>query len=264
MSSRSRQGWSAAREVSILVLVLVGLVGCSGPLDRSLVTGKTLADYRASFEPVYAEMSAHEREAFDWAVSDLDQATLHRRYPNGSAREVIRGEVRTVLRDYPEALRTLQTEYEKQAPIRAELAKLTARAGFAIEKDFFGFQPTITSEITNGSRYSISRLAWQAALYLNGAGDPFATARVTSDFRSRDGLRPGDTYKVTSIVGFVKGDDRWTSLEVRNARSVRVALTPVLTSIEDFAGRQYLAIDVARKLKSMKTALAAAQRYADI
>ncbi|MFQ6310094.1 hypothetical protein [Lysobacter capsici] len=228
------------------------------------MTGKTLADYRASFEPVYAEMNAHEREAFDWAVSDLDQATLHGRYPNGSAREVIRGEVRSVLRDYPKALRTLQAEYERLASVRAELVKVTARGGFAIEKDFFGFQPTITSEITNGSRYPISRLAWEAALYLNGAGDPFATARVTSDFRSRNGLRPGDTYKVTSIVGFVKGDDRWTSLEVRNAHSVRVALTPVLTSIEDFAGRQYLAVDTARKLKSMRIARAAAERYADI
>lgn len=262
MASRGERIWGVV--TTALVLGLGGvLAGCSRPADQELDTA-TLTTYRASLDPVYAQMSVHEREGFDWAVSDLDLPTLHARYPNGTPRDVIRGEVQTVLTDYPKLLKALQAESLKQAPIRAELTKVTAVGRFTIEKDFFGLQPVIVAEIFNGSRYPISQLSWNAKLYLNGSTEPVVTSIVTSDFRLRNGMLPGGKHDAKFIVGFVKGDDRWTSLEVRNARSIKVLLTPVFTSVRDFGDRPYLANDAAKKLKSTQDALDAAKSYADL
>lgn len=262
MASRGKRVWTVATAVLAMGLG-GGLVGCSGPMDRGLNT-QTLTAYRASLDPVYAQMSAHEKAAFDWAVSDLELATLHARYPNGSPREVIRGEVQAVLAEYPKLLEGLQAQSLKQAPLRAELAKVTATGRFAIEKDFFGLQPVVTAEIFNGSRYPISQLSWDTKLYLNGSSDPVAASTVTSDFRSRTGLGPGEQRKARFTIGFVKGDERWTSLEVRNAHSISVVLTPMLTTIRDFGDRPYLTIDAARKVKSTQAAIDAAKSYADL
>ena len=248
-----------------LLLVGLGLAACKGPADQGLVTGGTQAEYRASLDPLIPKLSKHEVEAFDWAVSDLDLTKLHGKYPGASPRKIIRGEVREVLDTYPGKIEALEKTAAKEAPLRAELGKITAPdTEFAIDKDFFGLQPVIMAIVTNGSRYPVSQLKWNAALYLDGADIPVVQTVLTSDFRQNGGLRPGGQFTVRLPVGFVRGDEAWTTLEIRNAAKRRVVLEPVLDSILDFGERAYLADDPVPQIERMKAAIKDAKDFSDI
>lgn len=246
-------------------LVMVALAGCAGPADVQLVTGSTEQDYRASLEPIFAKLTPHEQEAFNWAVSDFDLAALHRHYPNGSPREVLRGEVRKVKETYPTRIVEQKKEEEVQAPVRAELAKITARdTQFRIEKNFFGLQPVITATVVNGSRLPVSRLSWKASLFLDDATTPAATSVLSNDYRRNSGLSPGGVFEVTLQVGFVKGDESWTTLEIRNAQRTRVTLEPVLTDVRDFGDRAYLPNDAQQQIVMLQAGVKAAETFSDI
>lgn len=250
--------------VSMALLVAV-LAACSSPADQSLVTGSTSQAYRASFDALYPKLTAHEREAFDWAVSDFDLPKLHAKYPDASPRAVIRGEVEDVLRTYPAKIQALEIESRKQAPLRGELRKIVARnARFRIDRNFFGLQPTIVAGIINGSKLPVSRLNWKASLFLNDATAPTATTTLSNDYRNDGGLGPGQVFTSTFKIGFVRGDESWSTLEIRNATKTRVVLEPILDSIQDFGNRQYLAEDPVGRIENMRAAIAAAKSYDDI
>src|SRR3546814_2955566 len=93
-------------------------------MDQALKTGGTLEEYRATVDPVIAEMSQHEKDAFDWAVSDFDLQKLHAKYPNSTARKIIRGEVKTVLDAYPDRIKSLEEEIARTQPLVDEIAKV--------------------------------------------------------------------------------------------------------------------------------------------
>ncbi|WP_103074194.1 hypothetical protein [Solilutibacter silvestris] len=210
-------------------------------------------------------MSKHELEAFDWAVQDFDLAKLQSRYPGASPRQIIRGEVRDVLDTYPGMITELQKKAAAEAPLRAELSEITAKdVDFAIEKNFFGLQPIIKATVTNASRYPVSQLKWQAALYLDGANKPVAQAVLNNDYRQNGGLKTGDQFTARFPVGYLRGDEAWTTLEIRNAAKRRVTLEPLLDTILDFGDRQYLAEDPVLQIERKKAAIEAAKRYSDI
>lgn len=73
----------------MLLALTVLVAACSGPVDRKLVTDGTQEQYRASIDAIDAELSAHERDAFNWAVAGLDLAELNKAYPNASIRQVV-------------------------------------------------------------------------------------------------------------------------------------------------------------------------------
>lgn len=246
-------------------LAVVAIAGCSGPADEKLVTGSTEKDYRASLEPISAKLTPHELGAFNWAVSDFDLAKLHRQYPNASPRDVIRGEVRKVKETYPSRIVELKREYEEQAPLRAELSKIVARGTqFRVERNFFGLKPVITATVVNGSRLPVSRLSWRASLYLGNATTPAATSVLSNDYRGDGGLSPGGMFAVTFQVGFVTGDESWTTLEIRNAQRTRVTLEPVLTEVRDFGDRTYLPNDPRQQIAQLQAGLKAAETFSDI
>lgn len=253
------------RMAAVITLMGLGLTACKGPADQGLVTGGTQAEYRASLDPLIPKLSKHELEAFDWAVSDLNLAKLHGKYPGASLRKIIRGEVREVLDTYPGKIEALEKAAAKEAPLRAELSKIIAQdAEFGIEKDFFGLKPMIRVTVTNESRYPVSQLKWNAALYLDGADKPVVRTVLTNDYRQDGGLKPGSQFRVRFPIGFVRGDEAWTTLEIRNAAKRRVVLEPVLDSILDFGERAYLAEDPVPKIERMKTAIKDAKGFSDI
>lgn len=241
------------------------MAACSRPADTSLVTGSTQEAYRSSVEPVYAQMTAQQQKAFNWAVSDFDLPELHAQYPNSSPLEIIRGEVQHVLESYPGRIEALQAQQVKDAPLRAELQQIIAtNARFTLERNFFGLQPTIRATITNGSGKPVSRLDWKASLFLDDAKEPVATTVVGNDYRNDGGLRPKSVFTSTFKVGFVRGDERWSTLEIRNATKTRVELVPMIESIRDFGDRPYLAEDAATQIETLRAAVHAAEGFSDI
>ena len=253
---------------TVALLAVLGLVACkgSGPADQALVTGGTEAEYRASLDPLIPKMSKHELEAFDWAVQDFDLAKLQSRYPGASPRKIIRGEVNDVLDTYPGMIKTLEKKAAEEGPLRDELISgITAKdVEFSIEKNFFGLQPIIKATVTNASRYSISQLKWQAELYLDDAKTPVAQAVIPNDYRENGGMKMGDQFKVRFSVGYLRGNESWTTLEIRNAAKRRVTLEPLMDTILDFGDRPYLPDDPVSGIERKKAAIEAAKRYSDI
>ena len=266
-SSFGQRGAVKVRRWAVVAAVLIGLAAtaCSSPAEEGLVTGGTEEEFFASLSALMPKMTQHERDALAWAASDLDLAAIHARYPGGSPRKIIRGEVRDVLDTYPGKIEVLQAQAEKDEPLRDELGKIVAtETAFSIEKNFFGLQPQIKALVINGSQHPISQLKWRASLYLDEAQTPVAQATLANDYREQGGLNPGDRFRVTLRVGFVKGDEGWSTLEIRNASSRRVVLEPLLDSILDHGERPYLAEDPIPHIERMKSAIEAAKLYSDI
>lgn len=95
---RDAAGWGRQ---GLLLALTVLVAACSGPVDRKLVTDGTQEQYRASIDAIDAELSAHERDAFNWAVADLDLAELNKAYPNASIRQVVRGHIKQIRDAHP-------------------------------------------------------------------------------------------------------------------------------------------------------------------
>jgi hypothetical protein len=269
MGDRCRDAAGVGRtwlgRAAAIALLGVSLAACKGPADQRLATGGTEEEFRASLADVVPKMTAHEKEALEWAFSEFDQPQLHAKYPDGSPRTIIRGEVQDVLTTFPAEIEALEKQATKDAPLRAELGKIVARdLRFEIEKTFFGLQAVITATVTNGSRHPVSRLKWGAALYLDGASKPVVATVLTDDYRKQGGLKPGGQYQVRFPIGFVSGDEAWTTLEIRNASTRRVVLVPVLDTVLDFGERAYLVEDPVPRIERMKATIKAAKLYADI
>ncbi|TWI06379.1 hypothetical protein [Aerolutibacter ruishenii] len=232
------RSFSRACRTLIGALALLTAVACSRPADKKLVTCRGLEAYRASLAPVAAKLSPEQAKALDWAVSDRNLDTLNARYPEGSVRDIVRGEARLVLETYPATLKALETRHRAEAPIRAQLSRIAAlHPQFFIDRNFFGLQPRIRATVVNDSSLPISGLNWKAALYIDGRTEPEATTTLTNDYRNNGGLKPGGRFTVTFNVGFVRGDENWTTLAIRDARTRRVVLTPLLDSLKDFSDR---------------------------
>ena len=251
--------------IAIVVLALI-TASCGGPADNKLVTGTDIDSYRASLDPIFEQMSPHEREAFNWAVSDINFENLHAKYPNASPRKIIRGEVKAVLDTYPERINRLKTNSSKFVDIRNELSKVSVTYADLSHSNEFVFRgkPILTMGIENESTLPISSLDWNASLFLDGSDKPVATQRVTADMREAGGMKPGDSFKVTIRIGGPLGNDSWETLEIKNSKNKKVVLTPILPSIRDFGNRLYLDGDPTDDIARLELALKSAVSYKDI
>jgi hypothetical protein len=246
--------------------VLLGtLTACAGPLDSHLVTDKGDAAYFQRLNPLFAKMSEDEQLAFNWAVSDLDIPTLNQRYPNARPRQIIHAEAQRVLDTYPAKVAELQPQLERHKALQAQLARLQASdASFWIDRDFHGLQPRIRATFSNGSDLAFSSTGWNASLYIDGQEQPVATTELNIDHRERNGLHPGQQQQVTFTVGFVTGDENWTTLEIRNAKKCRVLIEPVDRNITDLGNRGYAVPDVRSEIERLEGVMAAARKWQDI
>ncbi len=249
-----------------LALGLTALVtACGAPMDRNMVTNGTEQQYRASIDAIGAELSPHERDAFNWAVAGLDLDKLNATYPNASVREVVRTHIERIRNANPKEIRTLREQAQAQLPTITELGKVHANdAKLEIEDSLFGFKPFIEARIANGSSLPLSQVSWEAVLYINDGTLPIAKAKVHSDFRKIDGLKSGDGVRARFNVGFVKGDEAWTTLAVRQASSTRVEVTIIPLTAMDFSDKPYLAADHQKRIELLESQLKDADKFSDI
>jgi hypothetical protein len=192
------------------------------------------------------------------AVSDLSIDTVNERYPNGTPRSVIRGESRLVRDRAPKRIAELEAIKPKYDAILAEITKLGAGdTSFVMERDFHGLQPTVYALIRNGSRLPVSQLQWRASLYYNNS-----IQGVFGDQQKVDagGLPAGVAAKRSFRIGFVTGDENWTTLEVQNAKVRRVVLEPIPESVKDYGDRYYLEGAPYKELEQWKQSLSTAQK----
>jgi hypothetical protein len=255
--------------------------GCSQGIDRALVTGEGIDQYRASFQQAAENMSAHEKEAFDWAVSDFDIERLHQVYPNATPRQIIRGEVQKALTEWPVMLAKLEEKKTQFDPIVAELRKIEAREiRFELDRNFHGLQPRVHAKIANLSGLGVSSLSWRAYLYLDGSEQPAAMSEVFDNYNTAGigrsfldaptrevpagGMRPGYEYARTFTIGFVTGDPNWTTLAVQNATQRVVVLEPILESIKDYSDRAYLDGAPYENIRILEESIATAKQFESI
>lgn len=60
---------------------------------------------------------------------------------------------------------------------------------------------------------------------------------------SMGGFEPGRQVTVEFTVGFVTGDEAWTTLDVRNARHRRVVLEAIPESGMDYGNKPYITVN---------------------
>lgn len=257
---------AATTTVRTFILAAAALVAaCGGPADRKMITTGTQQQYRDSIDAIDTELSPHERAAFNWAVAGMNLEELSNAYPNASVRQVVRGQVRQVKAANPKEIAVLREKADAQLPTLAELQKVGAvEADFRMEDSFFGPKPIITARITNSSTLPLSEVSWDAALYINGDKQPVARSRVRSDFRSIKGLRPDHQVAARFTVGFVKGDQTWTTLAIRQAATTRVELEVVPDTALDYSDKTYVTASYQRRIEVLQGQLKEADKFADI
>lgn len=149
---------SAPRSRATMILAATALLAASrGPADREMVTNGTQEQYRNSIDAIDAQLSAHERAAFNWAVAGMNLEKLNQAYPNASVRQVVRGRIREVREVNLKEIGLLREKVSDQLPTAVELQKVRAvDPVFRMEDSFFGPKPIITARIVNQSRLPLS------------------------------------------------------------------------------------------------------------
>ncbi|WP_423173457.1 hypothetical protein [Stenotrophomonas maltophilia] len=266
MSEQPYRFITAARSRATLILAASALLAaCSGPTDKKMVTNGTQQQYRQSIDAIDAELNAHERAAFNWAVAGMNLEKLNQTYPNASVRQVVRGQVKHIRDSNPKEIEALRQEANDQLPTIAELKRVSAvDPEFRMEDSFFGPKPVITARIINRSTLPLSEASWNAALYINGDVQPVATSKVRSDFRSIEGLKPEHHVTARFTVGFVKGDQTWTTLAIRQATSTRVELEMIPETAMDFTDKAYLSADLQKRIDFLENQLKQASEFEDV
>lgn len=261
-------------------LTFVALSGCGKGIDKSLVTDKGAEAYRASLNEAWTNMTGEEQEAFNWAVSDLNIELLNQRYPNATPKEVIRGEVKKVLKGFPDQIAELEKLRPQYDTVLAEIGKISASdVRFSLGRDFFGVQPIVRAKVSNQSGLAISTMQWSAELYIDGKSEPVAQARLLDSYETASvgesgfgarrniqpgGLAPGGTAMRQFNIGFVSGDRNWSTIEIQNAREHIVKLHVIPESIKDYGNREYLHGAPYQQIESLKGAIQAAERFEKI
>jgi hypothetical protein len=251
-----------------------------------LKTKEGEAAFKQSLEEAAKDMTDLEKEAYLWAVSDLNLAKLAERYPNSSPRDIVRGEVRLVLAETPAKISALQERRKKFDQIGSELDKLTAsNVEFKLERGVFDeLEPRVLATVTNGSSLDVSRLEWRAELWIEGKSEPVATAELWDDYASRkekkatnepQGLmrgqsyqrefRTGRVYRSSEPYGSIRvgsdWDDSWSTLEIRRATKHTVKLVVIRESVRDLGDRPYMDGAPNKQIEQLQRVLERARKY---
>lgn len=251
--------------LGLLLAVSAMATACGGPADTKMITDGSQQDYRASIDAIDARLSPHERDAFNWAVAGMDLENLNAKYPNASVKELVRGQVKAIKSENPHRIQSLLDQAKAQAPILADLQNIrTNDAKFVVESGFFGPTPIIEARIVNASSLPLSQVSWLATLYVNEQAQPSAQTQVHSGFRKIEGLKPAREVTARFKVGFVKGDEAWTTLAIRQATTTRVELSVIPESALDFSDKPYVGGNHQQAIKLLEQQLERAARFADI
>jgi len=252
------------------VLTALGLLACGSGIDGTLETLGTEAEFQESLQAALKDMSKDERAATSWALSDLNLPELRYRYPKASPREVIRGEAARERERLPAAIARTQREKAEYDVLVEELSKVVATdATFRFERDAVDPKPEISATVVNGSRWSFIQLEWRAELFLDDDARPIAAANVFDSYErvrptDPDGLGPGWRSRRTLHITGLTETLAWSTIEVRSAKTYRIRLTLIPSSVQDKAEHHFVGRDPAETLQKQRASLAAAERYAEL
>jgi hypothetical protein len=223
---------------SILIVAL--LSACHSGINQKLDTSHGIDAYRSSLNEAVQKMDKKEIEAFDWAVSDINFAMLNEKYPNATPKEIIRAEAEKVL-DYikkrrPE-LNELIPAFDAEVKMLEEGIKVV-NPTFSVEKDFFGDQPKVQVKVQNLSPKSYTALAWNVELFINGQTKPVASTTIVDDYKDAGGIKSGYEYSRTYKLGFVTGNENFTTLEIQNSKDRLIKLTLLVDDCIELNGHK--------------------------
>lgn len=255
-----------AVHIILLAAAALSLSACNKGLDAKLDTSHGVDVYKASLAEATKDMKKSEIESFDMYVEELSIEKLGELYPNATPRKVIRGQAQKVI----EGTAKIKPELEKLIPdFDKEYAALESgiealNATFSVEKDFFGDQPKVRATVRNASSQTLTSLKWQVDLHLNGAEKPVASTVIEDNYKAGGGIKPGYEYKREFTLGFVKGDDRFTTLEIQNSKNREVRLTLLINDCVDLSGKRISSRNPHHLLKVFGEAEARALKDKDI
>lgn len=246
--------------------VCVGLTACNSGLDHKLDTSHGSEAYKTSLAEATKDMKKSEIEVFDLYVSDLTIEKLGEQYPDATPRKVIRGQAKKVIEAAAEikpALEKLIPDFDKEySALEGGIKAL--KPVFTVEKDFFGDQPRVRATVQNASGLAMTSLKWQVELFINGADKPVASTVLDDNYKGGGGIKPGYEYKREFTLGFVKGDDRFTTLEIQNASKREVRMSLLVNDCTDLTGKQLSSRNPHSLLKIYKEAELQAIKNKDI
>jgi hypothetical protein len=260
---------------SVLIMTLM-LTACSKGVDVKLTTGEGPEAYRASYEKAAKDMSADDIQAYNWAVENITIESLHQTFPNNTPRDIIRAAANYYHQLATEKIIALEKNKPHYDALQKQLAGIQAEdVRFIMDRNFHGLQPTITAKIVNNSDLPVSRMRFQAQLFINDQTTPVANYEIAANFNNAHtgtsffsskqiapgGLDPHHQINKRFTIGFVTGDIEWTTLEIQKAAKHHVTLTPLLYSIEDYANKSYMQGAPYQELEHYTTLLKQSEQY---
>ncbi len=81
----------------VAFVLFVAIAGWPRGIDRTLVTTKGEAAYRASLRAVARGATKRQVAALEWAIAGLDLESIRARYPDRTGREIVRSAVADAL-----------------------------------------------------------------------------------------------------------------------------------------------------------------------
>jgi hypothetical protein len=236
------------------------LAACGKGLDRKLDTAGNDDAFNASYWAANKDMSEADNAAWSWAVQDLSINNIRAKYPDATLREVIRGEAKDVLTNYPPRIKELEASEKPYDEKWQQLQAITAsNVSFSLSRSSDHVVPRIDLDVHNGSPFPVSRLQWHAELYIDGGTEPVADDIAIDEYKA--GLPPSATLHRQFSYGNLNGIG-WDTQEIQNAKTTRVVVTVKPSTVEDFSDHEYMAGAPYAEINQLRGAVESATKYA--
>lgn len=265
-----RFGFRIAASLSLCL----ALAACGRGVDKTLSRNSDW-DYHRSLDDAFKVMKPEQQKAYNWAVSNLTLDQLLAKYPTLTPRKVIEQEADETIQTDKQDIESRTASYAKDAPqlklatdqskaIAAELEKINGSNGAIVRAGPFD-NKVIRFKIQNGSRFGISFLSWNVAVFLNGETSSDRVCSLNSIFLN--GLPAGGSTVYTYDL-FASGSNCETLVdtpEVLHATSISLQFAPDVSSVQDFRQKDIYvapptgAQDFRDALKADKDSVAAAE-----
>lgn len=217
------------------LFISLSLAACSKGLDKKPDFTSQEA-YTAQINKDLTDIGEAKKEAFNWSVQGVAFDDLRSRHLASTYRQIAESELdrkSTASKAQAAELQaSIQTVVDDLLKIQAEVSNER------IEKDFFGTQFKFDIKVNNTSSRDVSKIAWNASLFLDGSDTPVATSAEWSLYESTGGLKAGQVASQTIQVGSFNPPREWVNLTSLNAKTRKVVLK--LRNVYDFNNQSYV------------------------
>lgn len=220
------------------LVVSISLAGCNKGLDLKPDLTSQEA-YTAKINKDLKDIGPSKQEAYNWAVQDLSLEDIRTRYSGSNYRQIAESELDKKSATSKTQLTALQARVKS---VVNDLLKIQVEASNErIEKNFFGPQFKFDIKVSNASSRDVSKIAWNASLYLDGSEKPSVTTVIWSLYESTGGLKAGQASSEIVQVGSFRPPEEWVNLTSMNAKTRKVVLE--LGNVYDFNNKSYVDSD---------------------